>query len=418
MVMATPSPANDAALNEQLNITRDASIANLEQKSSEVQQQYRDEKARIESQKQRSAEVVKGTIDAARENAALRSEAEYNQAFKNFQAVHDLAMRTSVANPRDTKLPLELHRQIVDSTHKFLSAQSDYVSTHPDKASDPAYNIRLAEDGNGGFQLVNGLDPGLSEQRAIASPDPSQRQNPNEPLVTFIDQPDGTFDAKLVTGETFRGFKANENRNAIRTLAESKVNTRRHYESLAQQQQPAPGQQPTNGQNTDPGLTANQPFDSQAYLREETAKAFGFRDAEEMISDYGFMREQAEKYRILELSSSFHSRNQDFPNTDQAVEAPEAVCRANNWDMENIDNLSNAHAVAVRHGLYEPLSQEQIRASYAGPEPAHRPPTPPPMLKSNNPDTNAPPINLLTEPLDEQRKRILNAQRAELAGGR
>ena len=134
-----------------------------------------------------------------------------------------------------------------------------------------------------------------------------------------------------------------------------------------------------------------------------------------MISDYGFMREQAEKYRILELSSSFHSRNQDFPNTDQAVEALEAVCRANNWDMENIDNLSNAHAVAVRHGLYQPLSQEQIRASYAGPEPTHRP-TPPPMIKSNNPDTNTPPINLWTEPLDEQRKRILNAQRAELAG--
>ena len=91
MVMATPSPVNDAALNEQLNITRDASIANLEQKSSEVQQQYRDERALIENQKKQSAAVVRGTIDAARENAALRSEAEYNQAFKNFQAVEDLA---------------------------------------------------------------------------------------------------------------------------------------------------------------------------------------------------------------------------------------------------------------------------------------------------------------------------------------
>ena len=43
--------------------------------------------------KKRSAEVVQGTIDAARENAALRSEAEYNQAFKNLQATQDLAMR-------------------------------------------------------------------------------------------------------------------------------------------------------------------------------------------------------------------------------------------------------------------------------------------------------------------------------------
>jgi hypothetical protein len=239
MAVATP---NDAALNAQLDITRDASIANLRQKSDEVQTQYRDEANKIQDQKQRAAEVVQSGINAALDNAALRSEAEYNQAFKNLQKAEELAMRASAANPRETRLPLELHRQVVESTQKFLSAQSDYVSTHPDKASDPAYNIRLAEDGNGGFQLVNGLDPGLSEQVTITSP--NQRQ-PNEPLVTFIDNPDGRFDAKLVTGETFRGFKADENRAAIRTLAESKVNTRRHYENLMQQQT---GQQPTNGQ--------------------------------------------------------------------------------------------------------------------------------------------------------------------------
>jgi hypothetical protein len=77
--IATPSHANDAALNEQLNITRDASIANLEQKSSEVQQQYREEAAKIADQKQRSAEVVQGTINAARENDALKAEADFRQ---------------------------------------------------------------------------------------------------------------------------------------------------------------------------------------------------------------------------------------------------------------------------------------------------------------------------------------------------
>ena len=85
MVVAPPNSSNDAALNEQLNITRDASIANLEQKSSEVQQQYRDETARIEDQKQRSAEVVQGTIDAARENEALKAEADFRQAVENGQ---------------------------------------------------------------------------------------------------------------------------------------------------------------------------------------------------------------------------------------------------------------------------------------------------------------------------------------------
>ena len=306
MVVALPNSSNDAALNAQLDITRDASIANLRQKSDEVQTQYRDEAAKIQDQKQRSAEVVQSSVNAALDNAALRSEAEYNQAFKNFQTVQDLAMRASAANPRETKLPLELHRQIVESTHKFLSAQSDYVSTHPDKASDPAYNIRLAEDGNGGFQLVNGLDPGLAAQVAITSPDeartmpleelrrnvqrPNQRQvNPNEPLVTFIDQPDGTFTAKLVTGETFTGFKADENRDAIRKLAESKVNTRRHYENLAQQQQPANGQQtepqaqPQVQPGNDPAVNSNQSLTD--WFLDETAKRFGYQNGAEMVAD-------------------------------------------------------------------------------------------------------------------------------------
>ena len=416
MAIATPNSSNDAILNEHLNLTRDASLANLRTQSEETRQQYIDQAALIADQKERSAEVVQGSLDAARENAALRSEAEYNQAFKNFQTTQDLAMRTSAANPRDTKLPLELHRQVVESTHKFMSAQADYVSTHPDKASDPNFNIRLAEDGNGGFQLVNGLDPALAEQAAIASPD--QRQvNPNEPLARLVDQPDGSFDLVLQTGETFKTFKGAENREAVRRLGESKVQTRRHYEALARQlpqpRQPANGQQPTNGQHTDPGLTANQPFDSQAYLREETARALGFNDAAEMVADYRFMREQAEKYRILELSSSFHSRNQDFPNTDQAVAALKAVCQANNWNMENIDNLSNAHAVAVRHGLYQPLSQEQIRASVAGPEPVRRP-TPPPIPRSNAADNTPVETDLYKIPLDQLRKQILAGQ----TGGR
>ena len=63
--------------------------------------------------------------------------------------------------------------------------------------------------------------------------------------------------------------------------------------------------------------------------------------------------------------------------------------------MENIDNLSNAHAVAVRHGLYQPLSQEQIRASVAGPEPLHRP-APPPMIRGGNPDMSPPVDDLHT----------------------
>ncbi len=155
---------------------------------------------------------------------------------------------------RLTGVPLYLEADLIRTSQLALKARDVYPETHPEERNNPMLQVRLGEDG---FVKYGSK---LQQQSAIASPG-VQQANPNQPLVTFIDQPDGTFDAKLVTGETFRGFRAQENRDAIRKLAESKVNTRRHYESLAQQQQP------TNGQHSDPGLTANQPFDSQAYLR-------------------------------------------------------------------------------------------------------------------------------------------------------
>ena len=300
MVVALPNSSNDAALNAQLDITCDASIANLEQKSSEVQQQYRDEKARIEDQKQRSAEVVQSGINAALDNRAIAAEANFRQAVQNAQAVEN-AVFQKLGSPAEginynrlNGVPLNLHADIIRTGQEVLKARDVYIETHPAERDNPALQVHLGEDG-----FVK-YGPELQQQEAIASPDelrtmpldelrrtvqrPNQRQvNPNEPLVTFIDQPDGTFDAKLVTGETFRGFNADENRDAIRKLAESKVNTRRHYENLAQQQQPANGQQtepqpqPQAQPGNDPALSPNQSLTD--WFLDETAKRFGYQTA-------------------------------------------------------------------------------------------------------------------------------------------
>ena len=100
MAIATPSPANDAALNAQLDITRDASIANIERNPSEAQQQYRDEAAKIEDQKQRSAEVVQSNINAALDNRAITAEANYQQAIQNAQAVETAAFQHNLRRAR------------------------------------------------------------------------------------------------------------------------------------------------------------------------------------------------------------------------------------------------------------------------------------------------------------------------------
>ena len=448
MSIATPSPSNDAALNAQLDITRDASIANLQQKSEEVRQQYRDEAAQIADQKQRSAEVVQSSVNAALDNTALRSEAEYSEAFKNLQTAQDLAMRTSAANPRDTKLPLELHRQIVESTHKFLSAQADYVSTHPDKASDPAYNIQLAEDGNGGFQLINGLDPGLAEQVTIASPDESRAmpldelrqlvqrkkngivQNADKPPVSLVDQPDGTFNVVLQSGETFKGFPQSlkgENREAIRRLAEGRVSTQQYYQSLLEQavaqQQPANGQQtqpqaqPQAQPANDPAVNQNQSLTD--WFLDETAKRFGYQNGNEMVADQNarYQREQHNNAELEQIKNertvlAFFAAHPEYPNSDLANNALEQIINRNGWEYTP-DTMAAAHLLAVQNHVYQPLTREEIAASNGYAPPAHRP-APPPMLQSNNPDTQTAPPDPWNMPLDQLRKQALGLQ----TGGR
>jgi len=447
MAIAPPSPANDAALNAQLDITRDASIANLRTQSEEVRQQYRDEAAKIADQKQRSAEVVQSNVNAALDNAAVRSEAEYNQAFKNLQTAGELASRTSAANPRETRLPLELHRQVVEATQEFLSAQADYVSTHPDKASDPNYNIQLAEDGNGGFQLVNGLDPGLAEQAAIASPDEARAmsldelrqivqrkktgmaQNADKPPVSLVDQTDGTFNVVLQSGETFKGFPQTlkgEHREAIRRMAEGRVSTQQYYQSLLEQ---AVSQQaPANGQQAQPQpqpqvQPANNPTAENQSLTDwfldETAKRFGYQNGAEMVADQNsrYQREQQnnallEQFKNQQTVSEFFMHHPEYPNTDQADNALEQIINRNGWEWTP-DTMAAAHALAMQHRVYQPLSQEEIAAASGYAPQAHRP-APPPIPRGGNPENTQSQADPYTMPLDQLRKQALAAQ----TGGR
>jgi hypothetical protein len=441
MVVALPNSSNDAALNAQLDITRDASIANLEQKSSEVQQQYREEKARIEDQKQRSADVVQSGINAALDNRAVTAEANFRQAVQNAQAVEN-AVFQHLDMPADGRLnynrlngvPLNLHADIIRTSQEVLKARDVYLETHPEQRDNPALQARIGEDG-----FVK-YGPELQEQTAIASPDelwsmpldelrrtvqrPNQRQvNPNEPLVTFIDNTDGTFDAKLVTGETFRGFKANENRDAIRKLAESKVNTRRHYENLAQQQQPANGQQtqpqpqPQAQPANNPAVNENQSLTD--WFLDETAKRFGYQNGAEMVADQNarYAREQQnneilEQYKNQNIVSQFLMQTPEYPNTDQANAALETIINRNGWEWTP-DSMAAAHALAVQHRVYQPLSQQEIAVANGYAPEAHRP-APPPMIRGDNPDMARPTEDLYTMPLDQLRKQILAGQ----TGGR
>jgi hypothetical protein len=441
MAIATPSPSNDAALNAQIDITRDASIANLRTQSEETRQQYQDEATRIESQKQRSADVVQSNVNAALDNRAIAAEANYQQAIHNAQAVETAALQNlegSLNYNRLNGLPLNQHADIVRTSQEVLKARDIYLETHPEQRNNPAHQAYIGEDGFVKF------GPEMQAQIEIASPEdarampldelrrtvqrPNQRQiNPNEPLVTFIDQPDGTFTAKLVTGETFTGFKADENRDAIRKLAESKVNTRRHYENLVQQQ-PANGQQTQVQPQAQPqAQPANNPTAEGPsltdYLAQQTmegvARQFGYENSAEFVADQKarYQREQQnnqllEQYKNQNTVSEFFMQHPEYPNTDEANDALEQIINRNGWEWTP-DSMAAAHALAVQHRVYQPLSQQEIAVAN-GYAPEARRPAPPPMPRGGNPETSTPVQNEWEMPLDQLRKRALGAQ----AGGR
>ena len=436
MAIATPSPSNDAALNAQLDITRDASIANIRTQSEETRQQYRDEAARIESQKQRSADVVESNINAALDNRAIAAEANYQQAIHNAQAVETAAFQNleppKVFNYHHLSgLPLNQHADIIRTSQELLKARDVYLETHPEQRDNPAHQARIGEDGFVKF------GPELQAQIEIASPDelrampldelrrtvqrPNQRQvNPNEPLVTFIDQPDGKVTMKLATGETFPDLP-NQNRDALRKLGESKVNTRRHYENLAQQQQPANGQQahpqsqPEAQQANTPAVNENQNQSLTDWFLDETAKRFGYQNSAEFIADQNsrYQREQQnnallEQFKNQQTVSEFFMHHPEYPNTDQANDALEQIINRNGWEWTP-DSMAAAHALAVQHRVYQPLSQQEIAVANGYAPEVHRP-APPPMPRGGNPENNQPTMNEWEMPLDQLRKRALGAQ--------
>ena len=302
-------------------------------------------------------------------------------------------------------MPLNQHADIVRTSQELLKARDVYLETHPEQRDNPAHQARIGEDGFVKF------GPELQAQIEIASPDelrampldelrrtvqrPNQRQvNPNEPLVTFIDQPDGKVTMKLATGETFPDLP-NQNRDALRKLGESKVNTRRHYENLAQQQQPANGQQaqpqsqPEAQQANTPAVNENQNQSLTDWFLDETAKRFGYQNGAEMVADQNarYQRDQQNSAVLEQVKNQmtvqeFLANHPEYPNTDQANNALETIINRNGWEWTP-DSMAAAHSLAVQKGVYQPLSQHEIAVANGYAPPAHRPAPPPsPRRKS------------------------------------
>jgi hypothetical protein len=257
-------------------------------------------------------------------------------------------------------------------------------------------------------------------------------QNADRPAVSLVDQPDGTFNVVLQSGETFKGFPQSlkgENREAILRLAQGRVSTQQYYQSLLeqavqQQQQPVNGQQTqVQPQELPQAQPANNPTTENQSLTDwfldETAKRFGYQNGNEMVADQNarYQREQKnnevlEQYKNQNTVSQFFMEHPDYPQTPQADNALETIINRNGWEWTP-DSMAAAHALAVQHRVYAPLSQQEIAVSN-GYAPEVRRPVPPPMVRGGNPENGTRAQSVYEMPLDQLRKLALGAQ----TGGR
>ena len=102
----------------------------------------------------------------------------------------------------------------------------------------------------------------------------------------------------------------------------------------------------------------------------------------------GMQREQQnnevlEQYKNQNTVSQFFMEHPEYPNTDQANNALETIINRNGWEWTP-DSMAAAHALAVQHRVYQPLSQQEIAVANGYAPEAHRP-MPPPMLRAGKP---------------------------------
>ena len=408
--IATPSGGNDEAL--------EASIAQLKAKDQEylrlTSEQAREQwESDVRSNAGRQAESAQNRADVVELHTAQQHSVDDRRlAELANEALTLMPQLAPWVNPITGQLHLESMPQ--DLLRQYTVSQQ-LLARH-------AASMGLAPDQVGEYAASRGLIPGTApsqQQPAPNLPDQDVTQEQIDNFGKLEKQPDGSYQVQLATGEIFRG----DAERVIAALAKSKVETTRYAQRIKKEHQPGqpsitplPGEslalQPQNG-NGNGQETFGQ------WAADEQARALGFSNHQELIQwGQETRQKQAEQdqmlsdYRTDRMMFDFIRDNPDFPGTDQANTAIAEIMASTGWET-NAQNLSAAHAFAVRRGVYKPLSNDEQQAGLTTPIPQQRSgSTPPPMIRSNSPEYGQP-VDLWTEPLADQRKRIIREQLAE-----
>lgn len=251
-----------------------------------------------------------------------------------------------------------------------------------------------------------------------------------DPVVPVITEPqpyvltpkeDGTVHLKLETGEEFSG----KYEDILPKLAKSKVDTNRSYSGIKNEltqmrEQMAPitaALQPKPAQPTEQEVANRQ---LQEFMATQTAGYLGFESADQMRVALSGMQEVTNNQQQQTQMMSFYASAQDFPggddNSNKLVETAIKYNLVANDGKGNItkypsaNQLLAAHALAIRDGVYKPLTQEEQAAARTGQYQNPKPPVAAPVLGGTQPEvTQGTPgtmtdRNLWTMPKEELNK--------------
>lgn len=220
---------------------------------------------------------------------------------------------------------------------------------------------------------------------------------------------DGSVEVKLETGEVFTGDPL----DIINKMGEQHLSTRRWSQNIKAENEnlkaqrlnppePAVPVQPTNGNADEVAL--------QNYLLDQQAKALGFKDGHEYkqrLNDIANVVDQSANNQVAE---SFMLACPEFPSTPESIEKLTAKIDQMNWQY-NQQSLMAAHLMCVRENAYQPLTAQEVNASWANNMQQSQQQPGGPRIPPQPPQGNAPGGNDNVNPwamsTDDLRKQVL-----------
>jgi hypothetical protein len=405
-------PSLEAAVNEQLEKNEEYSRLTSEEHREQHRNLVRKNLQRKQNQAE-SAEEKRSAYQANRQAELSTREQQLVQRAKDIQAAIPADL---MSNPRFQSLSAdEQNEELVKRLPPQLAG--DYIQTL--QQLDALYR----DTGRPAFgeMMQPAPQPAQAQQNPKTFPDGSVYQ--------FTNLPDGNVEVRLITGEVFKGDPI----TVAQKIAEAKVHTTHwayDWRAKAQSAQ----QPPQNGDGNSavaidnggaPQIDFSKIPDVTAWQMDQIASALGYKDGQEMVNDQ--IRQRQETQRVSrelamerehretqDIAATFLANNPDFPNSAESINAIEQLLTKNNLDFTTA-NMEMAHSYAVKNHLYPPLSQAEIQASMGIVTPTARP-TPPPMVRSQNPESYASPQLAPEQMTAQQAKaeyfRLLNEQKA------